>query len=186
MSYAWDFIRDQGAMTDTEYPYTSGDSRTEGECAHKSEKTVDKVSNYGQITGSVAEVKAKLKRVRRLRGVVGRQVSTLYYAGLRPALRYGLATSGAAPGELEQLEGIAAAALWPKSQGTSRTAKMAFHREPLDVELLVRLPLPAVQRDDFRLLALLAALLAAAAAAAAAVDLAAPHAAALDARLALG
>ena len=43
MSYAWDFIRDQGAMTDKDYPYTSGTTREESKCAHKPNKTVSKV-----------------------------------------------------------------------------------------------------------------------------------------------
>ena len=61
MSYAWDFMHDQGAMTDADYPYNSGRTMTENECGHDTSKTVGKVDTYNQIRGSVAEVKAKLR-----------------------------------------------------------------------------------------------------------------------------
>ena len=61
MSYAWDFMRDQGAMTDKDYPYNSGRTMTENACGHIESKTVTNVDTYRQIKGSVAEVKAKLR-----------------------------------------------------------------------------------------------------------------------------
>ena len=59
MSYAWDFIRDQGAMTDADYPYNA----KENKCKHKADSTVAKVKNWGQIYNSVADVKAKLREM---------------------------------------------------------------------------------------------------------------------------
>ena len=59
MSYAWDFIHDQGAMTDAEYPYNA----KENDCKHDKTKTVAKVREYGQIYDSVADVKAKLREM---------------------------------------------------------------------------------------------------------------------------
>ena len=47
MTWAWDFIKDQGVMTDEDYPYTSGDSEMEGECKHRKSKTVGKVKRWG-------------------------------------------------------------------------------------------------------------------------------------------
>jgi len=47
MTWAWDFIKDQGVMTDEDYPYTSGDSGMEGECKHRRSKTVGKVKRWG-------------------------------------------------------------------------------------------------------------------------------------------
>ena len=61
MSYAWNFISDQGAMTDAEYPYESGYSTEEGDCKHDASKTEAKVDFYGQIHSSVEDVKAKLR-----------------------------------------------------------------------------------------------------------------------------
>lgn len=61
MSYAWDFISDQGAMTDAEYPYESGISQKEGDCKHNASKTEAKVDFYGQVHSSVEHVKEKLR-----------------------------------------------------------------------------------------------------------------------------
>jgi len=46
MSYAWDFMHDQGAMTDADYPYNSGRTMTENKCGHDKSKTVGKVDTY--------------------------------------------------------------------------------------------------------------------------------------------
>ena len=61
MSYAWDFMHDQGAMTDADYPYESGRTSTESECAHDASKTVAKVDSYKRMKGTVEDVKAKLR-----------------------------------------------------------------------------------------------------------------------------
>lgn len=61
MSYAWDFMKDQGAMTDAEYPYKSGRTTTEGECKHDATKTVAKVDSYKRMNSTVEDVKAKLR-----------------------------------------------------------------------------------------------------------------------------
>ena len=60
MTWAWDFIKDQGVMLNEDYPYFSGTRGTEGECMHDASKTVGKVKNWGQITGFVSQVKDKL------------------------------------------------------------------------------------------------------------------------------
>jgi C1A family cysteine protease len=45
MSFAWDFVKDQGAMTDADYPYNA----KENACAHKADATVANVKEYGRI-----------------------------------------------------------------------------------------------------------------------------------------
>ena len=62
MSWAWDFMHDQGIMKDSDYPYTSGTTREEGKCEHKENLVVGKVGGYGQVTTSVEDVKRKLKQ----------------------------------------------------------------------------------------------------------------------------
>jgi hypothetical protein len=47
MTWAWEFIKDQGVMTDEAYPYFSGTSGREGECKHEEAKTVGKVKQWG-------------------------------------------------------------------------------------------------------------------------------------------
>jgi len=61
MSYAWWFQKEQGIMTDADYPYTSGRTGKETECAHDTNKTIGKVTQWGQIKDSIDSVKSKLK-----------------------------------------------------------------------------------------------------------------------------
>ena len=60
MTWAWDFIKDQGVMTNENYPYFSGTTGNEGECKHEESKTVGKVKQWGQIRNSITEVKDKV------------------------------------------------------------------------------------------------------------------------------
>jgi len=46
-------------MYDSDYPYFSGNSGSEGACNHDANKTKGKVSSYGQITTNVTDMKAK-------------------------------------------------------------------------------------------------------------------------------
>lgn len=43
MKYAWEFQKDHGAMLESDYPYTSGNTGTETACAHDDSKTVGKI-----------------------------------------------------------------------------------------------------------------------------------------------
>jgi hypothetical protein len=43
-----------------DYTYTSGNTSVETQCAHDESKVVGKVANYGRITTSMDDVKAKL------------------------------------------------------------------------------------------------------------------------------
>jgi len=47
MSTAWDFLKQEGYMTNEDYPYESRENSLEGECRHDSSKTVGKVTSYG-------------------------------------------------------------------------------------------------------------------------------------------
>lgn len=40
MSWAWDFMKDQGIMLDSDYPYQSGNTQTEHACEHDESKVV--------------------------------------------------------------------------------------------------------------------------------------------------
>ena len=60
MTWAWDFIKDQGVMKSEDYPYFSGNSGEEGQCKHEESKTVGKVKRWGQIRNSITEVKNKV------------------------------------------------------------------------------------------------------------------------------
>ena len=46
-------------MYDSDYPYFSGNSGSEGACKHDATKTKGNVSSYGQITTNVTDMKAK-------------------------------------------------------------------------------------------------------------------------------
>ena len=60
MDLAWKFQQEQGIMLEEDYPYTSGNTSTESQCAHNASKTVGTASSWGQITTSVDDIKAKL------------------------------------------------------------------------------------------------------------------------------
>merc|ERR1719181_1638477 len=60
MDLAWTFQKEQGIMLEGDYPYTSGNSSVETQCAHNASKTVGTASGWGQITTSVDDIKAKL------------------------------------------------------------------------------------------------------------------------------
>ena len=62
MTWAWDFVKDQGVMTNEDYPYFSGTTGAEGDCKHDASKTVGKVKSWGQIYDSVTDVKAKVMK----------------------------------------------------------------------------------------------------------------------------
>ena len=57
MAYAWNFMRDHGAMEYGKYPYTGKDET----CKHNSSQTVGKIASYGRITTSIEDAKAKLR-----------------------------------------------------------------------------------------------------------------------------
>lgn len=59
MSTAWRFQEEQGYMLDSDYPYVSGTSRTETECAHDTTKVVGKATGYNRIR-DVATMKSTL------------------------------------------------------------------------------------------------------------------------------
>merc|ERR1712156_879072 len=61
MSYAWWIQKEQGVMMDSDYPYTSGRTGRETQCAHDATKTKGKVTQWGQIRNSIDDVKTKLK-----------------------------------------------------------------------------------------------------------------------------
>lgn len=47
MTWAWDFVKDQGVMSYEDYPYFSGDTGSEGACKHDASKTVASVASWG-------------------------------------------------------------------------------------------------------------------------------------------
>jgi KDEL-tailed cysteine endopeptidase len=49
MATAWRMQEEQGYMLDSDYPYVSGTSRDETECAHDANKVVGKVTGYNRI-----------------------------------------------------------------------------------------------------------------------------------------
>lgn len=49
MTNAWDFMKDNGAMHESDYPYTSGVSAAEGTCMHDNNKTHGNISTWGQV-----------------------------------------------------------------------------------------------------------------------------------------
>jgi hypothetical protein len=50
MEYAWWFMRDEGAMLETDYPYQSGTSVTENDCTFDPSKVTGRVSTWGTLT----------------------------------------------------------------------------------------------------------------------------------------
>jgi len=48
-------------MAEGDYPYTSGTTMIESECVHDDDKTIGKVTSWGQITTGVDKVKEKLR-----------------------------------------------------------------------------------------------------------------------------
>ena len=61
MDLAWTFQNEQGIMLEQDYPYTSGNTSTETQCAHDYGKVVGKASGWGQVTQSVDQIKSKLE-----------------------------------------------------------------------------------------------------------------------------
>ena len=49
MEYHWDFLRDHGAMTDAEYPYTGSDDA----CKHDNDKVVVNTGSMISLDGDV-------------------------------------------------------------------------------------------------------------------------------------
>lgn len=61
MSYSWDFHKDHGFMVEDDYKYFSGNTGREGACQHKPEKVKGRVTKWGQIQSTVADMKEKAK-----------------------------------------------------------------------------------------------------------------------------
>ena len=55
MDYSWNFHKDQGYMYDSDYRYTA---RNE-DCKHEPSKTKGNVTSYGQIRGTIQDMKDK-------------------------------------------------------------------------------------------------------------------------------
>ena len=51
MSEVWWYQRDNGAMLDEEYPYTSGTTSSVGQCQYDQSKTKNVVTSWGSVTG---------------------------------------------------------------------------------------------------------------------------------------
>ena len=47
-------------MLESDYPYFSGDTGTEGACQHDVNKIEHFTGHYGQITGSIDDMKARV------------------------------------------------------------------------------------------------------------------------------
>lgn len=62
MSSAWRYFQNNGFMTNEAYPYTSGQTTKESDCAWDPQKTIGKVTTYGDIY----DVDTMLKRVERM------------------------------------------------------------------------------------------------------------------------
>lgn len=82
MSYAWSFLRDWGAMTNADYPYTSGNTSTESACAHDSSKTVGNVSSWTQVYGSDAMKDAVAQRPLSIAIDAGQAAFQFYSSGV--------------------------------------------------------------------------------------------------------
>ena len=89
------------------------------------------ISTGSMLTMRVNKVAGRMKRLQRLRRVVGRRATAVLRTGVLPAMTYGPPVCGASPTELVRMEDVAANGLWPRSRGTSRIAKLLYHREPL-------------------------------------------------------
>lgn len=61
MSEVWWFQMDKGAMPDSEYPYVSGTTGSEGSCQDDSSKYVAKVDYWGSVEGGVTNIIEKLQ-----------------------------------------------------------------------------------------------------------------------------
>ena len=55
----------------------------------------------------------------------------MYATGFKPSIEYGIAIHGASPNEVRRMGGLACRMLGPVSKGTSRSAKLLYHRHPL-------------------------------------------------------
>ena len=55
----------------------------------------------------------------------------MYKTGIRPVSEYAMGLHGVAPFEMERVEKLAMRALSPYTKGVSRTAKLAYHLEPV-------------------------------------------------------
>lgn len=60
MASAWRYQKVDGFMTDADYPYNSGTTRTENECAWKEDSVIGRVTKYTRLT-SLDQVLDKLK-----------------------------------------------------------------------------------------------------------------------------
>ena len=60
MSWAWDFQIDQGNMTEADYSNVSGNTQTEGKCAHNTSNIEHYTHSYGQISTNTNDMKRKL------------------------------------------------------------------------------------------------------------------------------
>ncbi len=49
MSAAWRYQMVDGFMTDEDYPYNSGTTRTENECSRKADSVIGKVTSYKSL-----------------------------------------------------------------------------------------------------------------------------------------
>lgn len=56
MEYYWDFSREQGSMTDEDYPYTAYDEL----CKHEDDDAVVRAGTMESLSGDVADLRAKL------------------------------------------------------------------------------------------------------------------------------
>jgi len=60
MSNSWDFMMEQGVMTNDDYGYRSGNSGREYDCVHDTSKIWGYVTEYKQINTTVDDMKARV------------------------------------------------------------------------------------------------------------------------------
>jgi C1A family cysteine protease len=86
---AWEFIKDNGIMTNEDYPYFSGTTGSEGECKHVDSKVVpERPTGWGMFTPSntITEVKAKVaKQPMSVSLDASREAFQFYSSGVIPA-----------------------------------------------------------------------------------------------------
>ena len=76
------------------------------------------ISIWSVLTMRVKKVAGRMKRLQRLRRVVGRRATAVFRTGVLPAMTHGSPVCGASPTEVVRMEDIAANGLWPRSRGT--------------------------------------------------------------------